>query len=740
MTVFLLLFTTLFTLSTWAHSLPPPNTQFLKNTEVKYPKSQDRQRKKLLQQVKKWSQKKLRPSVQLWSQYTWAQLTQSTHPSKSCQLFTELSKNSHFPLANLSNWRAQEVCSHPLDLRLKAPLKSQAPPEWLKDLNLDIQIANAKKKRESNLYMDGLVLKSKRNLPISQKIQLVQTAIEYAKENNLKKKIKPLYQRLYKLAPRFIPQPQPSQYLFVAKDFLKTRQFKKSLMYYKAIINGNFSTIQKIKAFQGARRLYKLKRDHPSHLRVSIQLSVFIRKQYHKSKKPSLKELSFKADMNLARVYWTQNNRTQARKVLQHIQKTFKKEYSMAKVYWIRGRMHEEKGNPSAALWWYNLALKEKFNTGELGELKEKIMWYKAWNLRKLNRHRETIELLTQMIKKTKGSFPSSRYLYWIAQSHRDLKQEHQGVPLLEKLAKEDPIGFYGLLAHRALGRPIQWPSKVKNLSPPSLDPHLKKRGFQPKYIEWLLAVSENKIAKLYLDEMSKQYHQLKENSNQQQETWTQILYYYARAGHYLGLFYQLGQLPGKIRRQILSKNPEIIFPHPFYVDVQQASQQFGIDVEYIYSIMRQESAFNPKARSSADALGLLQVLPELGVTAHKNFKIPYQKMEDLYNPSTNIQVGTSYLKQLWKQYDGQFILATAAYNANQKAIHQWLKTRYAGDSLTFIEDIPYEETRNYVKLVMRNFIFYQVLSNHKKPTPFPESCLKLNPQRVLSSTPSALH
>ena len=491
-----------------------------------------------------------------------------------------------------------------------------------------------------------------------------------------------------------------------------------------------FPTAQKIKAFKGACRLHKLKRDRLSHLKASIQFSAFVRKQYLKNKSPHLEESYFNVHMDLARIYWTQGYRVQARKTLQHIERVFGQRHSMAKVHWVRGRMHEEKGNPRGALWWYNRALKEKFNDNKL---KEKIMWYKAWNLRKLDRHNEAIELLMQMMKESEDPFNSFRYRYWIAISHKKLGQENQAVATLETLLKEDPVGFYGLLAHRALGRPIEWP-KIEESIPNSLDSHLRKSGFKLRYLEWLLTVSENEIAKLYLDEISKHYHQFK--GEQRQEIWTQIFNYYARSGDYLALFQQLGRIPGNIRRKILSKYPEIIFPRPFHRDVQRAYQQFGISIEYIYSIMRQESAFNPKARSSADALGLLQVLPELGITAHRTFKIPYQKMEDLYNPSTNIQIGTFHLRQLWDQYDGQFILATAAYNANKKAIHTWLKTRYKGDTLTFIEDIPYGETRSYVKLVIRNFVFYQILSNNKRPTPFPEFCLRLNPQKILSSIP----
>ena len=140
---------------------------------------------------------------------------------------------------------------------------------------------------------------------------------------------------------------------------------------------------------------------------------------------------------------------------------------------------------------------------------------------------------------------------------------------------------------------------------------------------------------------------------------------------------------------------------------------------------MRQESAFNPKARSFADAFGLLQLIPEVAQRANKKIEGTYKNADDLFNPQLNIKLGSYYLKQQWELYNNRFILASASYNATDRAIKSWIKTRYDGDTLQFIEDIPYEETRNYVKLVMRNYIFYKLINSDGK-IDFPEYCLQM--------------
>jgi soluble lytic murein transglycosylase len=93
-----------------------------------------------------------------------------------------------------------------------------------------------------------------------------------------------------------------------------------------------------------------------------------------------------------------------------------------------------------------------------------------------------------------------------------------------------------------------------------------------------------------------------------------------------------------------------------------------------------------------------------------------------------NIPVGASFIKKLEIQWNNQFIPTVASYNASDKAIRGWLQTRFKGDSIEFIEDIPYEETRGYVRLVIRNLIFYQLMAADGQKIAFPDWVLKLEP------------
>jgi soluble lytic murein transglycosylase len=156
-----------------------------------------------------------------------------------------------------------------------------------------------------------------------------------------------------------------------------------------------------------------------------------------------------------------------------------------------------------------------------------------------------------------------------------------------------------------------------------------------------------------------------------------------------------------------------LLFPKRWGEFVDEGSHRSGLWPEYIFSIIRQESSFDALSVSGANAYGLMQILPAVAQTNDQTI---------LLDPQSNIIFGSLHLRKYWDIFDGQFILTTAAYNASVDVVKGWLKTRYQGDPLIFIEDIPYEETRVYVKLVLRNFINYLRVSGGK-PLTFPEWC-----------------
>jgi soluble lytic murein transglycosylase len=150
-------------------------------------------------------------------------------------------------------------------------------------------------------------------------------------------------------------------------------------------------------------------------------------------------------------------------------------------------------------------------------------------------------------------------------------------------------------------------------------------------------------------------------------------------------------------------------FPRGYWDMVVKYAHKYKVDPYFVLAVMREESLMNPEIISSAKAIGLMQIIPETG---QQLFTVLHRKdfeQKKLFDPETNIQLGTLYLSQLLKEYKGNLYYTLAAYNAGPKALQKWLNKRSAQDDIDeFIERIPYGETRMYVKRVMNTYYTYQ--------------------------------
>lgn len=155
----------------------------------------------------------------------------------------------------------------------------------------------------------------------------------------------------------------------------------------------------------------------------------------------------------------------------------------------------------------------------------------------------------------------------------------------------------------------------------------------------------------------------------------------------------------------------KILFPQPYWDTIQEQSAKNGIDPYMVASLIRQESEFNPGAVSSADALGLMQLLPSVGRTMAREEGIRHFSASELFNPDTNIRLGTRYLKQVLDKFGGQPAFAFAAYNAGDDRVTDWTSSGSFHGMDEFVESIPFTETREYVQAILRNQAIYRELN-----------------------------
>jgi soluble lytic murein transglycosylase len=140
-------------------------------------------------------------------------------------------------------------------------------------------------------------------------------------------------------------------------------------------------------------------------------------------------------------------------------------------------------------------------------------------------------------------------------------------------------------------------------------------------------------------------------------------------------------------------------YPRAYWDLFQPASTRLALDPYLVLALARQESLFNPRATSSSNARGLMQLIPSTAEKMASQNGIDPGAIR-LYDPSVNVELGTAYLKNLFEMFGGDAFRAVAAYNAGEKAVSKWV-AQFHGDDDEWVEDIEYKETREYVKKVI---------------------------------------
>ncbi|WP_303902600.1 transglycosylase SLT domain-containing protein [Thiohalomonas denitrificans] len=152
----------------------------------------------------------------------------------------------------------------------------------------------------------------------------------------------------------------------------------------------------------------------------------------------------------------------------------------------------------------------------------------------------------------------------------------------------------------------------------------------------------------------------------------------------------------------------EIRFPTPFETRIDAEAQRRELDTAFVYAVMRQESAFFPQARSSAGALGLMQLMPDTARMTARRLKQPRPGNGDILTEDTNIRLGTAHLRHLLDRYSGNRIYTMAAYNAGPRRVKAWLPQESTIPGDIWVECLPFDETRKYIKRIFAYTVIYE--------------------------------
>lgn len=351
---------------------------------------------------------------------------------------------------------------------------------------------------------------------------------------------------------------------------------------------------------------------------------------------------------------------------------------------------------------------------------------------------------------------------FWMARSHLANKDPNKAVLAFRKAAESDRLGYYDAVGLQLLKQVPESPSTRAELTLPSrheietstmtplrawkpaqepdANPLLKTlrlSAIRVRALNWSLTdvefleafkhdtkPSSRFIKQMLKDETAQIMKNLRTPPNNIEELsqlW-QATRTLAHLNAAVGNFRESILLVARLRGSEVYKDPDdrdllpLYYPRPYLSLFAKASSRCETQPNLLYAIGRQESLFQVEVKSIAGAVGLLQLLPTTGKKHHPK---PLPQPFDLTNPEINAHAGACYIAHLLRHYNGDTVFALAAYNAGEGAVDEWIKRRHhSKDILAFIEMVPYSETQNYVKKVLRNYFNIKWLYETPKETP----------------------
>ena len=411
----------------------------------------------------------------------------------------------------------------------------------------------------------------------------------------------------------------------------------------------------------------------------------------------------------------------------------FPKADKTSEIYWLRAWDLEQQGDYEEAIEFYlrQLADFSANKRGDWANFRIGLCQYKAGN----------VGAAYQAFKAIRDQVNSNAYpagLFWEAKAQDSLKDSAGSRATLIQLTTKYPLNFYGHLARQTLQARKAWAD--------SLEPW---RRFAPSTPEGIKAWMKSEMSgyREHLDnEFESDYLSIGKLLQFRLDTLAVLTlrtvpakvknnpwFLYTNARMFLNRqlwreSYKLGlQLSYKIPPDKWGAAPKevlrLIFPRPYEGLVQKYATKRGLDPAFVYALMRQESGFDRDIKSGAGAIGLMQLMPATGKTVAKKEKWPRFDPYSLSEAEVNISLGTAYLKDLHKDYDGNHYWVLANYNAGPEATKRWQAQSLAAGGAekpleATIEDISYWETRDYVKKVMGNYWTYRILWNNRARTP----------------------
>jgi soluble lytic murein transglycosylase len=363
----------------------------------------------------------------------------------------------------------------------------------------------------------------------------------------------------------------------------------------------------------------------------------------------------------------------------------------------------------SALPWWRRLAAEYP-----QGRYVERAAWRTGWGDYRARRYESAARLFETTARLRPPSGSTAGFLYWSARSRLAMGQTDRARALLAETIQRYKHAYHGVRASEALARlggRVAPHAVLVATTPAPEAPLPEPRATRARQLLLLERLTE-----------AAQELRLLPDSPRVQATlawvdWRQGRYRPAITAMKRAYPEWVGEAGDRLPAGVW----QILFPLRYDREVRLAAQDEGVDPALVAALILQESSFDAGALSRAGARGLMQVMPATGRSIARAKGKRFRRAA-LHDPETSLDFGTHYLRQMSQRYSGAAEKVLAAYNAGPHRVDAWTALRGELNPEEFIESIPFNETRNYVMIVLANREQYRRLYGLVRTTPGPVS------------------
>ncbi len=380
--------------------------------------------------------------------------------------------------------------------------------------------------------------------------------------------------------------------------------------------------------------------------------------------------------------------------------------------------------SPDRAVPLYKMLLSRFPNSPHMPEASWWTFWYMVKPGPKTSKQQliNAIALADSALKHDLGWRVATRFLFWRGKVYEKLGDKESAKVAYQRAHATYPWNYYG---HRALARlsvlsapPVMRPAQAGVPSKPSPPadkgwrtligreyPQLGWRWPEPPSLaEFEQACGSTVATMMTLHQYDEALDLLPSGTPPNMRAWL-----YTRVDKPLDAINTAGLktygVPGRHGLWLYS------FPLLYSEVIANEAKAWGVDPMLVHGLIREESRYNAKALSSSKAIGLMQLLPGTAYGVAKHIGVKLNNKEEIFRPDINLKFGTEYLSYVLKRYNGNAMLAVASYNGGPNAVARWVKQHQAAgisDPDVFVENIPFRETRDYVRKVFGSYWNYE--------------------------------